>query len=148
EGERVTQIVEGNRRFALVVRLPETARSLEGLGRVLIETPTGGVPLSRLAQIEESDGPNQISRDDGRRRIVLSANAQGRALSDVVADIRREVAGTRLPEGMFITLGGQFQAQEEASRLVGGLSAVSLVLMFVVLYSRYRSAALSALIMA
>ncbi|MDT0137105.1 efflux RND transporter permease subunit [Acidovorax sp. PRC11] len=148
EGERVTQIVEGNRRFALVVRLPETARSLEGLGRVLIETPTGRVPLSRLAQIEESDGPNQISRDDGRRRIVLSANAQGRALSDVVADIRREVAGTRLPEGMFITLGGQFQAQEEASRLVGGLSAVSLVLMFVVLYSRYRSAALSALIMA
>ncbi len=148
EGERVTQIVEGNRRFALVVRLPETARSLEGLGRVLIETPTGRVPLSRLAQIEESDGPNQISRDDGRRRIVLSANAQGRALSDVVADIRREVAGTRLPEGMFITLGGQFQAQEEASRLVGGLSAVSLVLMFVVLYSRYRSVALSALIMA
>jgi HME family heavy-metal exporter len=148
EGERVTQIVEGNRRFALVVRLPETARSLEGLGRVLIETPTGRVPLSRLAQIEESDGPNQISRDDGRRRIVLSANAQGRALSDVVADIRREVARTRLPEGMFITLGGQFQAQEEASRLVGGLSAVSLVLMFVVLYSRYRSVALSALIMA
>lgn len=148
EGERVTQIVEGNRRFALVVRLPETARSLEGLGRVLIETPTGRVPLSLLAQIEESDGPNQISRDDGRRRIVLSANAQGRALSDVVADIRREVAGTRLPEGMFITLGGQFQAQEEASRLVGGLSAVSLVLMFVVLYSRYRSVALSALIMA
>lgn len=148
EGERVTQIVEGNRRFALVVRLPETARSLEGLGRVLIETPTGRVPLSRLAQIEEGDGPNQISRDDGRRRIVLSANAQGRALSDVVADIRREVAGTRLPEGMFITLGGQFQAQEEASRLVGGLSAVSLVLMFVVLYSRYRSVALSALIMA
>lgn len=148
EGERVTQIVEGNRRFALVVRLPETARSLEGLGRVLIETPTGRVPLSRLAQIEESDGPNQISRDDGRRRIVLSANAQGRALSDVVADIRREVAASRLPEGMFITLGGQFQAQEEASRLVGGLSAVSLVLMFVVLYSRYRSVALSALIMA
>ncbi|MDA8456090.1 efflux RND transporter permease subunit [Acidovorax sp. GBBC 3334] len=147
EGEKVTQIVEGNRRFALVVRLPETARSLDGLGRVLIETPTGRVPLSRLAQIEESDGPNQVSRDDGRRRIVLSANAQGRALSDVVADIRRVVADTRLPEGTFITLGGQFQAQEEASRLVGLLSIVSLTLMFVVLYSRYRSVALSALIM-
>ncbi|SFD52127.1 efflux RND transporter permease subunit [Paracidovorax konjaci] len=147
EGEKITQIVEGNRRFALVVRLPETARSLDGLGRVLIETPTGRVPLSRLAQIEESDGPNQVSRDDGRRRIVLSANAQGRALSDVVADIRRVVADTRLPEGTFITLGGQFQAQEEASRLVGLLSIVSLTLMFVVLYSRYRSVALSALIM-
>ncbi|WCM91268.1 efflux RND transporter permease subunit [Acidovorax sp. NCPPB 2350] len=148
EGEKITQIVEGNRRFALVVRLPETARSVEGLGRVLIETPTGRVPLARLAQIEEGDGPNQVSRDDGRRRIVLSANAQGRPLSDVVADIRRVVAETRLPEGTFITLGGQFQAQEEASRLVGLLSIVSLVLMFVVLYSRYQSVVLSALIMA
>jgi len=137
----------GSRRFALVVKLPESARTLEGLGRILIETPSGRVPLSRLASIEEGDGPNQISRDDGKRRIVLSANASGRALSEIVADIRRIVAETPLPEGYFITLGGQFQAQEEASRLVGLLSIVSLTLMFVVLYSRYRSAALSALIM-
>jgi HME family heavy-metal exporter len=147
EGEKVTQIVEGGRRFALVVRLPEAARSVEGLGRILIETPSGRVPLLKLATIEDGDGPNQISRDDGKRRIVLSANASGRALSDIVADIRRVVAETRLPEGYFITLGGQFQAQEEASRLVGLLSMVSLALMFVVLYSRYRSATLSALIM-
>ncbi|MBP6903342.1 MAG: efflux RND transporter permease subunit [Burkholderiaceae bacterium] len=147
EGEKLTQIAEGGRRFALVVRLPESARSMDGLGRMLIETPTGRVPLSRLARIEDGDGPNQISRDDGKRRIVLSANASGRALSEVVADIRGVVARTRLPEGSFITLGGQFQAQEEASRLIGLLSIVSLALMFVVLYSRYRSAALSALIM-
>ena len=147
EGERVTQIVEGSRRFALVVRLPESARSIEGLGQILIETPSGRVPLSKVATIEDGDGPNQISRDDGRRRIVLSANASGRALSEIVADIRAVVAETKLPEGYFITLGGQFQAQEEASRLVGLLSIVSLVLMFVVLYSRYQSATLSALIM-
>ncbi|RZI92098.1 MAG: efflux RND transporter permease subunit, partial [Variovorax sp.] len=147
EGEKVAQIVEGGRRFALVVRLPETARSIEGLGRILIETPTGRIPLSKIATIEDGDGPNQISRDDGKRRIVLSANAQGRALSDVVADIRAAVAGMKLPEGTFVTLGGQFQAQEEASRLVGLLSLVSLTLMFVVLYSRYKSAVLSALIM-
>ena len=148
EGEKVAQVVEGSRRFALVVRLPDSARSIDGLARVLIDTPRGPVPLSRLATIEEGDGPNQISRDDGKRRIVLSANAQGRALSDVVADIRQAVAESRLPEGYFITLGGQFQAQEEASRLVGMLAIVSLVLMFVVLYTRYRSAVLSALIMA
>ena len=148
EGEKVAQVVEGSRRFALVVRLPDSARSIDGLARVLIDTPRGPVPLSRLATIEEGDGPNQISRDDGKRRIVLSANAQGRALSDVVADIRQAVGDTRLPEGYFITLGGQFQAQEEASRLVGLLAIVSLVLMFVVLYTRYRSATLSALIMA
>ncbi|MFN7673771.1 MAG: efflux RND transporter permease subunit, partial [Betaproteobacteria bacterium] len=122
DGERVTQIIEGNKRFNLVLRLPEGARSVEGLRNIFIDTPTGRVPLSRLATIEESDGPNQISRDDGRRRIVISANAQGRALSDVVADIRTAVAETKLPEGYFITLGGQFQAQEESSRLIGLLS--------------------------
>ena len=148
EGEKVTQIVEGNRRFALVVRLPESARSVEGLGRILLETPNGRIPLSRIATIEDSDGPNQISRDDGKRRIVLSANAQGRALSEIVADIRQVVSETPLPEGYFVTLGGQFQAQEEASRLVGLLSIVSLVLMFVVLFSRYKSVTLSVLIMA
>ncbi len=148
EGEKITQIVEGGRRFALVVRLPESARSVEGLAQIMIDTPTGRVPLSKVATIEDSDGPNQISRDDGKRRIVLSGNAQGRALSDVVADIRRVVAETKLPEGYFVTLGGQFQAQEEASRLVGLLSIVSLILMFVVLYSRYQSVTLSVLIMA
>jgi len=148
EGEKVTQIVEGGRRFALVVKLPEQARSTEGLRNILIETPSGRVPLSKMASIEDSDGPNQISRDDGKRRIVLSANAQGRALSDVVTDMRRVVAQTPLPEGYFVTLGGQFQAQEEAARLVGLLSLLSLTLMFVVLYSRYQSTRLSLLIMA
>ena len=148
EGEKLTQIVEGSRRFALVVKLPESARSAEGLQHILIETPSGRVPLAKLASIEEGDGPNQISRDDGRRRIVLSANAEGRALSDIVMDMRRVVAETQLPEGYFVTLGGQFQAQEEASRLVGLLSLVSLALMFVVLYSRYQSTKLSLLIMA
>ena len=102
-----------------MVRLPESARSVEGLGQILIETPNGRIPLSKIATIEDGDGPNQISRDDGKRRIVLSANASGRALSEIVADIRKVVAETKLPEGYFITLGGQFQAQEEASRLVG-----------------------------
>ena len=148
DGERVTQVIEGNRRFALVLRLPESARSIEGLKRMLIDTPGGRVPLALLASIEESDGPNQISRDDGRRRIVLSANAQDRALSDVVADIRRVVAEQQLPAGYFVTLGGQFEAQEEASRLIGLLSIVSLALIFLILYNRYRSAVLAWLIMA
>ena len=148
EGEKVTQVVEGGRRFALVVRLPESSRSLQGLGQILLETPGGPIPLSKIATIEDGDGPNQVSRDDGKRRIVLSANAQGRALSEIVEDIRKVVGDSKLPEGYFITLGGQFQAQEEASRLVSLLSIVSLVLMFVVLFSRYKSVVLSAMIMA
>jgi HME family heavy-metal exporter len=118
EGERVTQIMEGGRRFALVVRLPESSRSIEGLAQMLIETPAGRIPLSKVATIEDADGPNQISRDNGKRRIVISANASGRPLSEVVAEIRQIVSESRLPEGYFITLGGQFQAQEEASRLI------------------------------
>jgi heavy-metal exporter, HME family len=148
EGEKIAQIVEGGRRFALVVKLPESARTMEGLGQILIDTPTGRIPLSKITTIEDSDGPNQISRDDGKRRIVLSGNAQGRALSEVVSDIRKLVNETKLPEGYFVTLGGQFQAQEEASRLVGLLSIVSLILMFAVLYSRYQSGPLALLIMA
>ena len=148
DGQHITQIVEGNRRFNLVLRLPEAGRGMEGLRNLLIDTPAGRVPLSQLATIEEGDGPNQISRDDGRRRIVLSANAQGRALSDVVADIRKITGDTALPEGYFITLGGQFQAQEDASRLIGLLSLVSVSLIFLILYSHYRSAVLAGIIMA
>lgn len=148
DGEKISQVIEDNRRFALVLRLPESARSVEGLSNLLIETPGGRVPLARLASIEDGDGPNQISRDNGRRRIVLSANAQGRALSAVVEDIRRVLDATPLPEGYFFALDGQFKAQEEASRLIAGLSLVSLALIFVVLYSRYRSTALALLIIA
>ena len=93
---------------------------------LLIETPGGRIPLSRLASIEDADGPNQITRDEGRRRIVISANVQGRALSAVVADLRQAVAEFPLPEGYFITLGGQFQAQEEAARLIAVLALVGI----------------------
>ena len=147
EGEKVTQIVEGNRRFALVLKLAEEDRSLEQLRQLLIPTPNGAVPLRMLAEIEDSDGPNQISRDDGKRRIVISANAQGRALSQVIEDIRAITTEFNLPEGYFITLGGQFEAQEKATRLVGLLSLISLTLMFAVLYSRYQSMRLSLIIM-
>ena len=148
DGERITEVVEGNRRFNLVLRLPESSRGLEGLSNMMIDTPGGRVPLSQLASVDESDGPNQISRDDGRRRIVLSANAQGRALSDVVIDLRAAIAETKMPEGYFITLGGQFAAQEESSRLIGLLSLGSVALVFLILISRYRSAVLAAIIMA
>lgn len=147
-GDRVTQVVEGTRRFDLVVRLPEASRGIEGLGNLLIETPNGRIPLSRIASIEDGDGPNQISRDNGRRRIVLSANTQGRALSDVIEDVRKVLGETKLPEGYFVTLEGQFQAQEEAARLIGLLSVASLAMMFAVLYSRYRSGTLTLMVMA
>ena len=147
DGERITQIVEGNRRFDLLVRLPETARGPQALAGLLIETPTGAVPLSKIASVDESDGPNQVSRENSRRRIVLSANTDGRDMSKVIADIRGELAARPLSEGYFTALEGQFQAQEQASRLIAVLAAISLTMIFMVLYSRYRSATLTLIIM-
>jgi HME family heavy-metal exporter len=147
EGERITQIIEGSRRFDLLLRLPEDARGRRGLEALLIETPTGHVPLRQVASIEESDGPNQVNRENGRRRILISANAAGGDLSRVVAEIRAILADTALPEGYFTALEGQFQAQEEASRRIGLLAAVSLALIFLVLYGRYRSAVLTLIVM-
>lgn len=147
EGERVTQIVEGNRRFDLVVRLPEKDRGLHALQNLMIETPTGAVPLSSLATIEDGDGPNQVSRENSRRRIVLSANTDGSDMAKVVADIRAEIAAKALPEGYSVSLEGQFQAQEQASRLIAMLAMLSFTMIFLVLYSRYRSTALTLIIM-
>ncbi|AZP12481.1 efflux RND transporter permease subunit [Undibacterium parvum] len=147
EGERITQIIEGNRRFDLLLRLPEQARSAQALADLLIETPNGYVPLSKVAKIEEGEGPNQVSRENSRRRIVLSANTDGRDMSKVITDIRAELAAKPLPQGYFSALEGQFQAQEQSARLIALLTLISLVMIFMVLYSRYRSMALSFIIM-
>jgi HME family heavy-metal exporter len=147
EGERITQVIEGNRRFDLIVRLPESARDLQTLATLPIETPLGTVPLSTLATIEDGDGPNQISRENARRRIVISANTDGSDMAHTIAALRAELASKPLPEGYFTALEGQFQAQEQASRLIGLLALVSLTMIYLVLYSRYRSAALSLIIM-
>jgi HME family heavy-metal exporter len=146
-GKVVSQIVGQSRRFDVVLRLQDADRNAEGLSRLLIETPGGPVPLSLIAHVEEADGPNQISRDNGRRRIVLSANTDGRDMAEIIRQMRQAIAQTPLPQGYFTALEGQFQAQEEASSLIAGLSLVSLALIFLVLYSRYQSAKLSLMIM-
>ena len=147
EGERITQVIEGSKRFNLIVKLPEGDRSVDKLGNLVVDTPKGYVSLNQIATIEESDGPNQISRDGGKRRILISANASGNALSDVVSEMRKVIDSNPLPEGYFITIGGQFTAQEEASKLIGLLSACALAVIFSLLYSKYRSVRLSAIIM-
>ncbi len=147
EGDRVAQIIEGNRRFDLVIRLPDSARGAQALERLLVETPNGQVPLSHIAEIEDGEGPNQISRDNTRRRIAISANSDGSDLARIISGIRAQIAATPLPEGYFTSLEGQFQAQEKATRLIAALSSLSLALIFLVLYTRYRSTVLSLQIM-
>ena len=151
DGAHGAQIVDGPRRYDLVLRLPDARRSPQDLARTLVDTPAGRLPVSAFASVEEADGPNQIGRENGRRRIVVYANTGGPGGADlgaVVADIRAVIAKTALPTGNFISLEGQFQAQEQATRLITGLSLVSLLMMFLVLYSRYQSVALAGIIMA
>jgi HME family heavy-metal exporter len=147
-GRVISRVVDGYRRFDVVLRLPEYMRTTKGLGDLLIETPHGWIPARQLADIKETDGPNQILRENGRRRLVVLANTDARAnLTTIVAEVRREAAASSLPEGYFVNLEGTFQAQEDASRTIGALSVVSLALIFVILYSRYRSTVLSLIVM-
>jgi heavy-metal exporter, HME family len=148
-GRVVSQILQGNKRFDVVVRLKDADRTTEGLTRLLIATPAGHIPLGLVATVTEEDGPNQILRENAARRIVVLANSDGRSdMARIVADIRQVIAGTALPVGYRASLEGTFQAQEEATLVIGGLSLVSLALIFVVLFTRYQSGILALIIMA
>jgi HME family heavy-metal exporter len=147
-GRTVSQIVEGNRRFDVVMRLSDQDRSTTGLEDLLIATPNGHVPLHMIASVEETDGPNQVLRENGQRRIAVLGNTDGeRDMAAIVAAIRAVIAETEWPQGYVTALEGTFQAQEEATVRIGLLSLVSLVLIFVVLYSRYQSSVLALIIM-
>jgi HME family heavy-metal exporter len=147
-GRKVSQIVDGNRRFDVVMRLSEQDRSTTGLHNLLIPTALEFVPLSALAEIVETDGPNQIQREGTQRRIVVYGNGDGRRdIGDIAADIRRALPELDFPQGYTTNLEGTFQAQEEASWRIGILSLASLAMIFIVLYSRYRSGALALIIM-
>lgn len=148
DGAHGAQIVDGQRRYDLVLRLPDHARSPQDLARTLIDTPAGRIPASAIATVEETDGPNQIGRENGRRRIVVYANTDGSDMGRIVNDIRTTIDGTPLPQGTFVSLEGQFQAQEEATKLITALSLISLLMVFLVLYSRYKSAVLAGIVMA
>ncbi|MGL4404369.1 MAG: efflux RND transporter permease subunit, partial [Notoacmeibacter sp.] len=148
-GRVVSRIADGNKRFDLVVRLEDSDRTTQGLGDLLIESPTGWIPVRQVAEIVETDGPNQILRENGKRRIVVLANTDGAAdMAVVVANIRALIANETLPAGFFTSLEGTFQAQEESMRTIGLLSLVSLSMIFAILFSRYRSILFVSIIMA
>ena len=147
-GRLVSRLVDGNRRFDVVVRLDDTSRTTQRLSELLIETPNGWVPLRQVAEVKETDGPNQILRENAKRRIVVLANSDGaRDMAAIIADLRKEIAAAQLPAGYFTSLEGTFQAQEESMRTIGLLSLISLAMVFAILYSRYRSVLFAAIIM-
>ncbi len=150
QGKTVSQILEGQKTFDVVLRLADEARnSPEAIAAIPVDTTTGGlVPLGLLAQIEEAKGPNIIMREGVQRRIVVQANVSGRDLVAVVGDIQ-QAADRRLalPAGYYLTYGGQFESQANAARLIAFLSVFSVAGMFLVLYAHFRSAMFAAQIM-
>ena len=147
-GRVVSRVVDGYRRFDVTMRLPDRLRTTQRLGDLLIETPAGWIPARQLADIKETEGPNQILRENGRRRVVVLANTTGTAdMTKIVESIREVTASTKLPEGFYTRLEGTFRAQEEASRTIGILSLLSLSLVFAILYNRYRSVLFALIVM-
>ena len=147
-GQVVSRVVDGYRRFDVVMRLSDTMRTTQRLGDLLIETPSGWVPARQIADIRETDGPNQILRENARRRIVVQANSAGGAdMGAIVAAIRAQIEAAKLPDGYAASLEGTFQAQGEASRTIGLLSLLSFAMVFALLYGRYRSAVFTLIIL-
>ncbi len=150
QGKTVSQVLEGNRTFDVVLRLTDQARNdVAAIREIPVDTSSGAVvPLGQLARVEEAKGPNQINREDVQRRIYVAANVSGRDLVSAVNELRQKIGEqVELPPGYYITYGGQFESQAAASRLIAFLSVFSLVGMFVVLYAHFKSATFAVQIM-
>lgn len=144
KGEDVSQVIDGQRRFDVVVRLEDRFRTdYANLGQLRLELPEkrGSVALRELATLSDGIGANQINRENARRRIVIRCNAQGRDLAGVVHDIKQAVERDvpRQP-GYSIEVGGVFENQAAATQLIAVLAAISVIGMFVVLYMLFPSA--------
>lgn len=148
-GEEAGQLFEGDQRFSLVVRLPEELRNdLRSLERLPLTLPGGGyVPLGEVATLNLAPGPNQISRENGKRRLVVSANVRGRDLGGFVAEVREKVGEqVRLPSGYWLEYGGTFEQLQSATERLTVLVPVTLVLIFGLLMMTFGSAKDAALI--
>ena len=150
-GRVVSEVLIGQRTFDLLVRLDEPSREdIEAVKRLSIDLPGGGTTsLESVARIYEASGPNTISREQVRRRIVIQCNTSGRGLVDVVEDIKARLKPIErtLQTGYFVEYGGQFESQQSASRVIAVFFAVTLVGVFLVLYTMFRSANLSLQVM-
>jgi len=145
-GQSVGQMLDGERAFPIWLRLAESARAdVRAIARIPIDTPSGvTVPLEELALVRLDRGPNTITHENGARRIVVSANVQGRDLGTAVEELQAKVGTLALGAGQHVAFEGQFQSQQAATRLIGFLSLLSLLGMVLVLWIHFRSLVLVA----
>ena len=149
-GEAVSQVYEKGKSFDLTVRVKDNLRDeMEKIRNLKIDTGDGQkIPLNYVAEIRSAMGPNTISRENVKRKIVISANVADRDLRSVVNDIQAQVdAQIKLPEGYHIEYGGQFESEQAASRTLALTSFMSIVVIFLLLYHEFRSVKESAIIL-
>ena len=141
-GEEAGQIFEGIRRFDIVVRyMPESRRSLETIGHILISAPDGvKVPLDELARIEDIVGPRQITRENNQRFITVQTNVRGRDIGSFVEEAQKAIdASVKLPPGYLVSWGGQFELQQEANKRLSFVVPITLLIVFLLLFSSFNS---------
>ncbi|MDR0988747.1 MAG: CusA/CzcA family heavy metal efflux RND transporter [Prevotellaceae bacterium] len=149
-GETVSQVYERGKNFDLVVRVQDDKRNgAEQIGNLMLDTSDGQkVPLAAVAEVRSTMGPNSISRENVKRKIVVSANIADRDLRSVVGDIQARVQqAVQLPEGYHIEYGGQFESEQAASRTLMITSVMSIVVIFLLLYHEFGSAKESAVVL-
>ena len=149
-GEAVSQVYEKGKSFDLTVRVKDNLRDeMEKIRNLMIDTGDGQkIPLNYVAEIRSAMGPNTISRENVKRKIVISANVADRDLRSVVNDIQAQVdAQIKLPEGYHIEYGGQFESEQAASRTLALTSFMSIVVIFLLLYHEFRSVKESSIIL-
>lgn len=148
-GREAGTLFQGDRRFDIVVRLPEEVRSdLEALKRLPISLPQSAsdkkmanfIPLGEVATLEIAPGPNQISREQGKRRIVVSANVRGRDLGSFVSDAQRQIQQVKVPSGYWTVWGGQFENLQSATKRLQIVIPVALLLVFTLLFVMFNNA--------
>ena len=148
-GKDVTTLYEGERRYSVTVRFPAQVRqSVAAIGNTLLLTPSGGqVPLSSVASIALVDGPAQISRESGKRRVVVGANVEGRDLAGFVTEVQQRIdSDIQLPEGYYFKYGGQFENMERAMATLSVIVPLTIVAIFFLLFLLFNSVKLAGLI--
>lgn len=141
-GKAATEVLEGDRRFEAVLRFPEQRRnSVETIGNILVRAPNGaGVPLAQLARIAVTDGPVQISRELGKRRIVIECNVEDRDMAGFVAEAKERIEKEiKLPSGYYVTWGGTFESQQRAMKRLMLIVPVTIAIILFLLFTTFGS---------
>ncbi|RZK42487.1 MAG: efflux RND transporter permease subunit, partial [Hymenobacter sp.] len=142
QGDVVSQMLDGQKRFDLIVKLPEAQRNdIATIAQTRIETPSGAlIPVSQVADVSYEPGPNTVNHENTQRRITISMNVAGRDLGSTVKEVQTRInQRVKLPAGYYLTYGGQFESQQSASQKILWLSLFSLAGIFLVLFSHFKS---------